>query len=110
MSDYSVVQGDTHADTAMPITLTDNGTAATIAVSDTVELVWTKPDGTTSTVSLTDVDRDAAEFKRVWVAGDTDQVGLHTAQVLVTDSGGKERTFPNDGTFILWNVYRRLGV
>lgn len=86
----------------MEISLTVDG-AAFDATGATVQLRWTKPDGTSATVSLTTVDAATGSFQRDWVSGDTDQVGEHRGQVVVT-SGGRARTFPNRRVPFVWIV------
>lgn len=92
----------------MPITLKANGQAIAVPVDSVVTLRWTKPDGTTSTVSLAVVDRPSGRFVRNWIAGDTDQVGAHFGQVVVTSAGGLPVTYPDDGSQMIWTVFPKL--
>jgi len=103
---YSCIRGDITQ--PMPLTLNVNGVATIIDDAATVTLRWTKPDGTTTTVALEEVDFSLGQVQRVWVTGDTDDVGLHQGQIVVT-VGGETDTFPNDGSLILWWVYPQVG-
>lgn len=104
---YSLVAGDLGQD--MLITLVVPAALAALPTAGSVQLFWTKPDGTTSRVSLTIVDPTATieQLKRVWASGDTDQIGTHYGKVEVTDSNGKLITDPNDGSDLIWNIYAR---
>ncbi len=104
---YSCIRGDITQ--PMPLTLEVDGAATVIAPTSTVELRWTKPDGTTTVVALATVDLSAGEVQRVWVAGDTDDIGAHLGQIIVTSIGGDVETFPNDGSPIIWWVYPQVG-
>lgn len=106
---YSLVQGDLDPDMEIDVTAYDatlgDYVAATLTGALSIDLRWKKPDSTVSTVSLTAIDLPTGKVKRVWVAGDTDVVGTHYGQVVVTMAGGEIKTFPNDGSRIIWNVY-----
>jgi hypothetical protein len=102
---YRIIQGDLTP--GMPITITDNGVGVNLSTADSVELLWRTPDGETQTVELTAVDASIGSFVREWSAGDTDQLGAHRGQVVVTEDEATE-TWPNDGSFYIWTVNRRL--
>jgi hypothetical protein len=104
---YSVIRGDLTPD--MPLTLTTNDTPDDLTAASSIELRWLKPDGTLTTVTLTAVDLATGQVKRVWVTGDTDLVGTHYGQVVVTIPTSLPKTYPNDGSEIIWNVYPQLG-
>jgi hypothetical protein len=107
---YSLVVGDLEPD--MEIDAVDYngsvGTAAVLTGATDVSLRWKKPDGTVITVPLVVIDLATGRLKRVWVAGDSDQEGVHFGQVVVTLANGELRTYPNDGSQIIWWVYPRL--
>lgn len=103
---YSIVKGD--LEPPLPLTLKVNGAAYDGATgAPTVQLRWTKPDGTTSLVALVAVNAAAGVFERQWEAGDTEQVGTHRGQVIVTRAG-RPRTFPSVGTYAQWQVNPQL--
>lgn len=105
---YSLVQGDLDPQ-GMPITLVAPDAIAALTGALAVNMRWKKPDGTTSVVSLAVVTTSPPVVKKVWVAGDSDQVGLHRGQVVITASNGASVSDPNDGTNgFTWNVYPQL--
>jgi len=61
------------------------------------------------TASTQRADLSAGLVKRVWVATDTDLVGTHYGQLVVTKANGEDQTFPADGSHYLWFVYEQLG-
>jgi hypothetical protein len=99
---YTIVQGDLLP--SMPIQLLINGAAQDLTSAVSYVLVWQKPDGTTSTVSLAPVTLNQGQVQRVWVSGDTAQIGVHLAQVQITWPGGSLQTWPNDQTYVRWYV------
>lgn len=103
---YSIVEGDLERD--MELTALLNGEAQSLVGALSIQLRWKKPDGTVSLVDLTAVSLAAGTVKRVWVAGDTDQVGTHYGQLVVQHANGETQTFPNDGSYAIWNVYPQL--
>lgn len=98
---YEIVKGDTGP--AMPVTLTVSGTAIDVSGADTVVMRWAKPDGTVTESTLTVLDASVGSFQMEWSTGDTDQIGAHIGEVVVT-TGSEIETFPNDGTKIIWFV------
>lgn len=103
---FALVKGDLEPD--MLITLSAPGALAALPTATAVNLRWKKPDGTTTTVALTVVNAVAGTVKRVWAAGDSDQVGRHWGQVVVTTAGGETASDPNDGSLLSWDVYPQL--
>lgn len=103
---YGIVQGDLEPD--MPLTVTAAGALAALPTALSVQLRWKKPDGTVSTVALTVVDAPTGAVKRTWVAGDTDLVGWHEGQIVVTAADGNDLSSPVDGTYLLWNVFAKI--
>lgn len=104
---YSLIRGDLEPD--MELQAKINGVAENLTTAQEIKLRWQKPDGTVALVTVTSVDLTLGKVKRVWVAGDTDQVGLHRGQLRVVRSNGEVQTFPNDQSYYLWNVNRQLG-
>ena len=100
---YSLVVGDLEPD--MFLTAAVNGTAKDLSDADTVELRWLKPDGTEVYVSLDEVDFELGQVKRTWVAGDSDDAGVHRGRIVATWAGDEPQTFPNDGSWFIWWVY-----
>ncbi len=89
--------------TPLPITIQTNGEIVVVDIAADVQLRWQKPDGSVEMVTLTNVNRALGQFRRDFVAGDTDQVGTHYAHVIVTE-GGIPKTYPSDGSRIIWFV------
>ncbi len=104
---FSMTKGDLEPD--MPVTFTElDGTATNLSSATLIQLRWTKPDGTVSTVALTAVDLVTGQMKRVWVAGDTTQIGRHRAQGIVTDTNGELTTYPRNGSQYEWFIFASL--
>lgn len=101
---FELIQGDLEPD--MDLTVTVNGVAQDLTSATTIELHWVKPDGTVADVTLTPVELLTGQIKYVWLAGDTDVVGYHRGRVVVTWTSGDVQTFPNDGSWHLWAVYK----
>lgn len=93
---FDIVRGDTSP--PMDIDLSADTTSA-----DTVQLRWAKPDGTTYLTNLTAVDPSEGQYKMEWTADDTDQIGPHVGEVVIT-TGGAVETYPPDGSKIIWWV------
>lgn len=102
---YTIPKGDTAE--PMAIQIFRNDVMFAPDADATVELLWTKPDGTESTVALVEVNRLEGRYRRDWVAGDTDQIGAHRGRVIVTDAQGKERSFPSTTLPLTWYVVKR---
>ncbi len=102
---FSMIAGDLEPD--MNLAAVVNGEPESLADGDidTIELVWLKPDETRETVPLTAVSLADGYVKRVWAAGDTDDVGVHRGRILVTYDSGETKTYPNDGSWFFWWVY-----
>lgn len=103
---YTIIEGDLEPDMGLTVYIDDAPAVLTGAL--VVELRWQKPDGTVSIVSLTTVNLAVGQVKRVWQAGDTDQVGYHKGQIRVTRSNGEYQTFPSDGSSYMWLVSPKL--
>ena len=103
---YEIVRGDLGP--PMPIAVTENGSALDCSTADSVELHWVQPDGTEHTDTLTPVSAVGGTFVMDWVSGDTDQVGPHQGQVVVTIDGVAQ-TYPADGTNLIWWVNPQVG-
>lgn len=103
---YDIVRGDLGP--AMPVTVTENGTALDCSGADSVQLRWYKPDGTTVLTGLTEVDASVGSFIREWSAGDTDLIGPHHGEIVVT-TAGVVQTYPSDGFKLIWWVNPQVG-
>lgn len=104
---FSLIKGDLEPD--MVLTAKLNDVAQDLTTATTINMKWIKPDGTESTVALTAVTLASGIVKRVWVAGDTDMVGYHRGRIVVTWPGAENGTFPNDGSWFIWAVYKATG-
>lgn len=93
---FDIVKGDTSP--AMDIDL-----SADTSTADSVQLRWVKPDGTEYLTNLTVVNATLGTYKMQWAVEDTDQIGPHFADVVVT-TGSAIETFPADGSKIIWWV------
>lgn len=93
---FDIVRGDTWP--PMDISI-----ATDVSSADSVEFRWRKPDGTEYLSNLTIVDLEDGTFMMEWSSGDTDQIGPHHAEIVVTTSGAIQ-TFPADGSKIIWWV------
>jgi hypothetical protein len=102
---YEIIEGDLEPDLYLTILVNDEPEDIS---GSTVEMRWKKPDGTVETVSLTAVNLALGQVKRVWLEGDTDIVGWHKAQIIVTRPGGEVQTFPSDGSHFVWRVSEQL--
>lgn len=100
---YNIIEGDLDPDMALQA-IDASGSVADLSTAVDISLYWVKPDGTTSTVPLVAVSLALGQVKRVWVAGDTAQVGVHMGRIVVTAPGGETRTYPNDGSWLYWWV------
>jgi hypothetical protein len=98
---YDIVTGDTAP--PLPVTVTENDIAIDTSLADSVEFRWAKPDGTVTLSTLTPVDASIGEYEMEWATGDTDQIGAHFGQIVVT-TGTEVKTYPSDGTRIIWWV------
>lgn len=93
----------------MYLTCLNDGRVGSLSDVTAARLRWRRPDGVVQEVSLVTVSLALGAFVRFWVAGDTDLVGVHAGQVIVTRGSGGEQTFPNDGLFFYWTVTPALG-
>lgn len=99
---YNIVQFDLEPDMVLNVLM--NAAPQPLGAATSIQMRWWKPDGTISLVSLTSVDLVNGVVKRVWLAGDTDQIGEHFGRVFVTWANAETETFPNDGTRFQWRV------
>lgn len=102
MSIYSLTVGDLEPE--MEIDCSNQLTLLLDAID--ISLKWWKPDGSDPVlVPLVLVDQPTGIVKRVWSAGDTDLSGIHQGRVIVTTSGDKQATYPDDGSYITWVIF-----
>src|SRR5690348_3899521 len=98
---FELVRGDLAP--SMPVTITVNNVPLDTSSADTVIMRWVKPDGTVYETNLTPVDPAAGEYEMDWGPDDTDTIGPHVGEVVVT-TAGIPQTFPSDGQKIYWWV------
>lgn len=103
--DWGIVSGDYGAEYPMPITVVGYGGVVNLTTASSYQLRWLQPNGTVVTVSLTAVGLAAGQIERIWVSGDTSQVGVHRGQVVVTWPDSTTTTYPQDGSYYTWNVF-----
>lgn len=109
---FTMVQGDLEPD--MAIELKVNGEPEDISDALAFSMRWLKPDGSivTAAALVEDIDGGGLEtgrVKRIWVAGDTDVIGVHLAQIKVTRANGEVQTFPSNGTYVRWQIFAPVG-
>jgi hypothetical protein len=75
--------------------------------ADTLVLRWTDANDDVTEVTPTVVDYVTGEIKHAFQEGETDVIGTCRGQVTVTRDG-KGLSFPDDGSFFLWTVTRRI--
>jgi hypothetical protein len=92
----------------MAINIEVGGAAYDVSGADSVEFRWVKPDGTTYLTNLTPVNAALGEFQMDWSGNDSDTIGPHLGEVVVTTDGVVE-TYPNDGSKIIWWVSPQVG-
>lgn len=114
---YTLNQGDLKPD--MLITLQAPGAIAALPTATSLQMLWTRPDGSVALVQLQVVSAGdgvtpgsvtggvatGAVLKRVWVAGDTTIPGLHRGTVIVDDVASRQTSDPNDGSLLTWYVF-----
>ena len=103
---FHLIEGDLEPDLSIAIVVNDAAEDLTDATD--FEMLWKQPDGSVSTVPLTAPDPLNGLLLRTWDAGDTDQVGDHYAQIVITRGNGETQTFPSDGSYVIWTVHPRL--
>lgn len=103
---FDLVRGDLNP--SMPLDIVVAGTAWDLSGADTVEMHWTDPNGVEYTRALTVVNALLGQFQLDWIAGDTDVVGPYQGQVVATTSGAP-KTFPSDGSKVIWFVNPQVG-
>jgi hypothetical protein len=104
MSGFDIVVGDTAPNlrvTCSPIPASPGFVGATAILRTQY------PDGSEVDLDLTPDDLTLGKWFHAWQAGETDQAGVHTAQVVVTLASGKIMTFPSTGSFARWRVNAR---
>lgn len=107
---FNIILGDLKPMTGQ---LTASGAAfPLVELTDTLVMTYTTPEGTTKTKALTITDAALGKWTANWVDGDLPEVGHYVGQITVTRSGDASfpRSFPDDGSMILWWVYRKIGV
>lgn len=82
-----------------------DGVNDTLTLAVSAEMRWKKPDGTVTTVPLTFADKVASVVQRTWDAGDTDMLGIHTGEVIITWPNGRIATVQ---TVYQWTVRATL--
>lgn len=102
---WSCVQGDTLE--PMPLQLQRNGSAYTLEEGDAIVLHYLDPDGVAREKVLDVVDAPTGQLEAQWEVEETEVVGPYLGQVRVTRFG-ESITFPDDGSMVIWWVYRAL--
>lgn len=74
------------------------GSAIDITSATEVRIRWTTPSGAAVTKDLAIANATEGRVQYQWEAGDTDEVGRYTAEVLITWPDGPQ-TLPSQGTF-----------
>lgn len=105
---WGIVSGDYGAEYPMPITVVGYGGVVNLTTATSYQLRWLRPDGTVAMVSLTAVGLAAGQLERIWLSGDTSQLGVHRGQVVVTWPDSTTTTYPQDGSYYTWNVFPQL--
>lgn len=104
---YYIKQGDREPDLTLqlldtarnPVDLT-NATSALLR--------WVDPDGVTHEEAAAFGARLLGKVIYAWQTGDTNIIGEHNAEVVITWSNGDPQTFPSNGFFV-WEVTETLG-
>lgn len=110
---YGIVLGDLGPVFDLP-PLYDSAAGAVFVLDDahdTATLHYTDPLGTAHSVALAIVDATNGLVSRTWVSGDLPVVGTYVGMVHVsrsTDVVTFPRSFPDDGSKILWNIYSSI--
>ena len=103
MSVFQIGKGDLTPDMVIEINSGED-----ISDAADFELRVRKPDDSTAVWTLTAVNLATGQIKREWAAGDTDTPGIHSGIVTMT-RGGKQQTYPADGTRLQWIVHPGIG-
>ncbi len=103
---FELVRGDLGP--PMPIAITVNNVPLDTSAADSVVMRWAKPDGTIVESDLTPVDPSVGEYEMDWGPDDTDTIGPHRGQIIVT-TAGIPQTFPSDGNHVIWWVNPQVG-
>lgn len=104
---FTIKTGDTMP--ALNVTLAeyDGTTPIDLTAAVTVTLRTSRPSGVIVEDAMTVVLATAGTVRYQWVAGDTDEAGIHTAEIVVAWPEGPQ-TFPASGT-IRWEVEAPIG-
>lgn len=91
----------------MPFTLTSSGLPFVLLAGDVVVLRYYDPVGGLHTVPLTVVDPTMGTCSYTWVTQDLPAVGFYRGQINVvrTTDSSFPRSWPDDGTTIIWGVW-----
>lgn len=102
---FNYILNDLGPDLVMELT-SDGNTFVLNAGTDTAVLRYKTPDGDTLEVPLEITNAATGEVTRSWEIDDMPSVGAYQGQVEITRTGDATfpRTFPNDGTKIIWWV------
>lgn len=115
---YSLVLGDSGP--SMPVYLSATGGASLDAAyaapfvlnagTDTATLHYVDPAGVTHVVALAITNAAQGTCQYSWQSGDLPAVGVYRGQAKVARSGDSTfpRTFPDDGSNLIWNVYAQV--
>lgn len=99
---YQIGQGDLAPDIIFEAGV--NGAPENLSDALSYKLRWWKPSGSIVEVTITPLDLALGQFKRTWAPGDTDEIGTHSAKLIVTRGNGDQQTFPSDGSHLRWRV------
>lgn len=104
MGYFRMVAGD--LEPAMQVPVVVNGAAVDLSTATSVQLRWQAPDGIVTLLPLTVIDAVNGITKHTWSAGETDKVGTHRGQVVVTWPGtpARPQTLPNDYNYVYWFI------
>ena len=106
---YSIVLGDLGP--IFPVTLTDDGVPFVLdPAHHTATLRYEDPTGTVHAVVMTIQDTNGI-VNYTWLAGDLPVAGTYQGIVKLTRNDSDmtyPRTFPNDGSKIVWTVWATI--
>jgi hypothetical protein len=106
---YSIVLGSLGP--VFPITLTENDVAFPLdVINDTVILRYLDASGNVHEVDMDITLAASGECEYIWTAGDLPVAGPYKGQVKVSRAGDATfpRTFPSDGSHIIWWVHTAI--
>ena len=96
MADRTMKKGDTYP--PLRATLTADGVALDLTAATGVDAVIVGPSTTLTATCTVLSPATAGRVEYEWQAGDTDEVGSHQIEFVVTWSATEEETVPNTGT------------